>query len=1708
MTRRHTTGWEILGFGTDPTPGDPEAIRTLSGTYKSLGDQAQEAYQLLSADSRIHSGKGQAMDALREKIRDLPRFLQKTQESFHSAADAYTNYANTLTTAQDMLDRAIDQGQQVATTATSELPALPADATPEQTTAHSTQESSINAAKSQLSAAVALGQDAQRLRGEGSTTASRILDDAADEAIPARNIFQKIGDWLADHPIFEIILGILVGLVAIFFPVVGILLGAALFGLSVIRMVSQGKLEIGELIVGLLTLVPGGVLLGQMGRLGGIVSKIGPLASMLTKAGKGAGTISAAIKNSLAASTFTRKILTPIGRGIAPNGLKVTPGLSLAGKVTMDAGSEFALGLTAGVITDVAAGKQLDMNKLLIGAAIGAGVGGGFAAFGGTKFANNIKDAFTTKDQFKSNMGQAFSKSSITPGSIIHVNSKEMPQKIGFHGISGKTSGDQSTGDLSTKITTPDGTTTETKTTVPPAPTDGNPATPAVTTTKTTTPDGFTSTTEGGQNTIESPAGDKVVTNGTQTTVDTPAGNNNTVTTTLNGGGFETSNGPFGGSVVKDPATGATNFNGPAPAAGAPANPPAFTVNGNGDISTGGLTATGANGPNGTSTVTGDGITVGHQGNVTTVSTAGNPGNPVVTHDPATGQVGVNLGGGHSVTADATNVGGGVTLAGGQHVSPPTGGGVPVQDNGVTGTLHPGGTATVTSIGGPTTHLDNGGFTVTPDPQRPNSTVQFDGNAGANGPTVNVTTQGGPSVSVNHGSVTVQGGPNGANAPSVSFGPNGTTVTDHTGAPFDVGNDGSFNVNGITHNGNGTITSGTTTVNNDGTGTFTDTNGDQFTLGAGGNITHTNPPAVQGPVGPGGEAPHVPQPAQPTPGNPVTYGNTTVEVNAHGDSIVTVHGQNGTSATVNSGTNDTTLNSSGFNVTTGPAGTTATGHGFTAQSGLGGVTAGTPGNAAHDVTVAPGNGGTSTITAGGSTTTLGPNGAQTQVNNSVVATGNGTTSSAPVGHGTTVNQNANGVTASVNDGQGGAFTVSPGAANGSPTADVAHPGAPGNQVQVGGNGISSQGLNVHGGPDNTVNVTNPTANNPNGTTTTTVGTNGATTVAGPDGTTKLTNGSVEVTAGGNKITNTGGTVSATGGGHTTTLTPDGNGGFGTSTVNTNTGTGHTVDSGGQLTVQNSPSGAAITATDTHATVNTPINKGPLGHPTLSGGGNTLSNGVNGNGPTIRTAPTDGNNPVAEPGSSVVHQPNGQAQVTYGPGEGTFGPGGVTHLGPAPNATTDTNGNTIGAGQGETHVSQVTGDGQGGIQVTTPGGGPVINHNGGFGGQTTVNTGNVTVTKSEGGYDNATSPAERSGLLPGKDNPATANPPDPETFTVGGNQGVGGPTVDIPVKGGGSTVTHGPVSVTNTGSGTFEVKAGTGNPADTVTVRPDGSLEGGNVQTVAATNPAPGQGAPVPQHQTATFSDGTTVSSLNGTHVTPHDGGPGTTFNNGTATTADATSGVTVTQNRGGSADFSYTGNGETTNLHVTNDGVTGSVTTPTPGTANANVTHNVSAGDSGGVTVRDADGNKVAGIDGSGGFNEQHSAVDDYRFNGAAAIKPDDYREMAWEAGRGLIKSATANFTNAGVQIAMGADPQNALENAAVKTGYAVGNSVTTKQLENQAIFNTKGPEAIYTDIPVKTINGVTDAQNQELLNPTKDQVKLTSEEQAWIAEHKKTTQE
>ncbi|MFF4500642.1 putative T7SS-secreted protein [Streptomyces sp. NPDC001401] len=1773
MARRHTTGWEVLGFTSDPTPGDPEAIRTLAKTYQELGDGAGEAVDLLSDGGAIRQGQGKAMDALRERInKDLPGMLVKTRDSFRDAAEAYTTYADTLTNAQEMLDRAIDEGQEVADTAKTDVPALAADATPDQVDAHNSRQNQVDAAKDRLSAAEALGRDAERLREDGSRRASVILDDAAKEAIPERGFFKKVGDFLADNPIIEIIAGIIVGIVAVFLPFVGVLLGAALLALSVIRMVSQGKIDVGDLVIGILTLVPGGVLLGALGKVGASVAKLAKLAPALAKLGKGAGTISAALTKIVKGSTLVRKVINPLGKGLV--GLSANPGLALAGKVALDVGTEFTLGFAAAGITAAADGKKFDLGPAAIGSLIGAASGGVLSAFGGTKFANSIKDAFTTKGKFKSNIDKAFSKGSLgivdgkfKPSGILHVDGKGQPQKTGFHGINGSTSSDPSDGVLKTKVTTPDGTKTEGK--IDPGAPKADPTTNELPfagdadpepVAKTTTPDGFTSETKDGTNTIKSPDGDKISSNGTTTKIETPltgpgklengintvggefgpginehfgiGADKPTISTELTpNGGFKTS-GSFGDVNHQGGVTTIST-----PGVGDAGPTPQFQVNGH-EISTpGDVGAT--NGP-GFSGVHGPGLSVDNQNGTHSVFNTAHPGGgaaPVVTHNPGNGTIGVDLGNHTTINADAGHLDHGVTLPsgtqtsidnggtihvdnggpGGQGVTLPpahTNNPVTVTDGGTTTTLPGNGGATITTPGGHTTTLGDNGFTVNTGGPNPD-TVQFHGNNG----TLDVTPAGGhPPVTVTpNGDVSVGGfktdhtggGSVTDGTHSVDFSPNDVTFKGPDGKGFSVNPNGRFDVDGIHQSPDGVITSGSTTLNKDGS-TAIAHNGQEFKVDPDGRITVTPGPGNTGVQG----AP------QPTPGNPVTLGNTTVSVDGVGHHTVTVTGNNGTTASVTNGT--TTVNHGPFQVSHGPNGIngTTTGanpiqvsHGTDGISTVshGGTTVSTGANTPTTVgnhgagqppavTVTPSKGGTPTqVTTDGSTSTLTNNGAQTDVGGNNVANGTvnndgSVSTNAPAGPNTTVDHGPNGTVATDNGGTfavdnngtvtDGQITVHPDTDGTTPVATIANAGDGGAQATLGPNGVDSQGVSTTVNGNGDVVFTHQ----PDGgglPTTATVSPDGSLTAQGPDGSIANVPGgpgdTTVINTHGNTITSDGQTITHSDGGFTTTIT-DGPNGPVTATVHEGSGIGHSVDGNGQATVHNSPSGADISGTNSQVSVTTPQQEGwgLFGKPGMTGGQNTLSNGPNG--PTITTHGAD---PIHEPGSTVTHNDNpgheGEFTTTYGPAQGTFGPGGVHQLGPSgthvdPNtgAPIDTAGNPIGNGPGQTPISTIHGDGASGITVTTPGGGPTVHHEGFFGGKTTVDTGNVTVTKTPGGQENAGTAGQKSGVVDGPHNPLNPqDAPGPETFKVGGNNG--GPSVDVPVGGGKSTVHGGGFDVTSKGNGAFEVSPpGGGNgPADTVTIGKDGTLTGPGVNT--PTLPPGHQGPVQPPH--AALSNGTTVYGPHApgaapTVVPPGGNGPTSTFNNGTATTTDPGNGVTIAQHPDGNATFNSNAGGENTTLNVSGNGVDGTVTKTDQGGNQTNF--GVGVGDSGAVKVKDGTGNTVTDVDAAGSVNEQHSPVHEYYSHTSGPTAVTDLREYGYEAVTSVLKGVFNQGISAAYQIgANHADPLTTLENAGIRIGNGIGSSLGNKQLENSYVFKTKGPETAVSSLPTKVLGGL-----------------------------------
>ncbi|MFI8370017.1 beta strand repeat-containing protein [Streptomyces sp. NPDC085466] len=1504
MARRHTTGWEVLGFGEDPTPGNPEAIRTLAGTYRELGDGAGEAVDLLRDDGAIRRGKGQAMDALKGRIgKDLPGLLEKTRDSFRTAAGAYEEYATTLTEAQSMLDRAIDQGQEVAGTAGTEVPALPPDATPEQAEAHQTRQGEVNAAKEQLSAAVALGRDARRLREDGSQKASVILDDAAEQAIPARDFIKAFGDFLADNPLVEIIAGILIGIIAVFLPVVGLILGAVLFAVSVIRMVSQGKIDAGDIIIGLLTLVPGGVLLGGLGKVVAAAGKLAKFAPFLAKVGKGVGTTSAAVTIALKGSTFARKIIDPLGKGLV--GIKTSPVLALGAKFTIDASTEFALGLAASGLTALFDGKKFDVANAAKGAALGAATAGALTVIGGTKFANSVKDAFIVKDKFKSNIDKAFSLESLgvsggqfKPSGILFVDTKGMGQKTGFHGINGVTKSDPSTGEVKTKVTTPDGTKTETKITPPASKPDQAPpaddfpfAPPAAdtTSTTTTTPDGFTSTTKDGTNTITSPAGDTITSNGTTTTIDTPIAGPTfkekavgvfagefapapsakpALSTELGPGGTFTTSGPFG-AVSKD-AGGTTTFS--SPGDGAPT--PEFTVNNNTITTPGGLTVT-DNG--GSTSVGGGGVHVDNQNGVTSVF--GNPaggGQPVAVHNPVDGSVDVNFGnttvsvpghpGGGATLPDGTQVsvgaGGAVNVTngdgGGQTVTLPAfgaGGPLTVTDGTVTTAIPPAGGATVTTPGGPVTTLNDTGFTVDTGGPRPDI-LQFNGPGG----TLDVTPPGGqPQVSVGAGGGVTTGGittdgTGGGTATggdgTIAFSPAQVTLGTPDGASLSVDPQGRFDVSPAGDGPPLTISpAGDITVSGPGTAGVTFTTPDGGTVGTapGGGLDVTpsgGQPQVS--VGAGGGVTTGGITTDGTGGGTATGGGGTIAFSPFG---ITFNAPDGTSLS---------LNSNGrFHVD-------GIGHG------------------ADGVTIA----GSTTVEADGS---------------------------ASIAHGGQ----------EIHVGPGGTLTAND--AQGNPVAPSVPQPTPGNAVDIGNTTISVDGtgghtVTVHGNSGTTVTIAQGTTTIHSGPLHAVHGPNGITgTVSGPQPIQagQSPNGVTTVSQGGTTVTTSaGGPTTAGPQGQPPTVTVEGPAGTTPAQVTTADGSTTAVHADGTVT-KSAPAGSGPTAPGHPVTTAQTVTVGGAGHPTtvtVGSDGTTVSSGPlqASHGPHGTTGSAGTVDPVhaaQSPGGATTVSHNGTSVGTSADGPTTIGP-----QGQPPSVT----------------VAPATAGGP--TQITTPGGSASTLT--GDGAQTSVNgagvassavhqDGSVTTQAPAGPHTtvthgpNGTAATDNGGAF-GADHTGTVTS-GPVTVTAGTGAGntpvatltdttAGGAQADVTPQGidsqgittttgpdGGVTFTHQPA-----GGGTTTVTSG---PDGTITTQnPDGS--GAHVPPRPA--PAPGGVGPLgaPAATTVTNGNGAALST-DGQTLTYESNGVTTTLGNDgngpTTTTVHHESGVGHTVDGNGQA---------------------------------------------------------------------------------------------------------------------------------------------------------------------------------------------------------------
>ncbi|MBQ0853906.1 hypothetical protein J8N05_37710 [Streptomyces sp. BH-SS-21] len=357
MARQHVSGFEVLGMSEDPTPGDPDEIGRLAGRYRDIGEKAEVAARHLSEGGAVEKGTGDAMTALQNKLQDLPGKMRRTQKSFLTAAEAYKTYAAALTESQAMVDRAMNEAQAVANTANRVLPELPTDPTPEQRTAATQQRDRVAAAQDELNSAKRLAEDARALRQAASSRAEDTLDEAAGAAIPERDFFKKVADFFQDFPFVQILLSIVIAVTSIFFPVVGFLLGLGTFIFNQIVAGQTGALKLGDLLIGLVALIPGAAVF-KVG--GAALTRVAPalskqLGGLVTRAG----------------GSFTR-----FKEAFAATRV----GGALLGSATVRIGGEvvgkFAVGVVTEVVVKAANRDKITAGNVLAGAAASAGLGG------------------------------------------------------------------------------------------------------------------------------------------------------------------------------------------------------------------------------------------------------------------------------------------------------------------------------------------------------------------------------------------------------------------------------------------------------------------------------------------------------------------------------------------------------------------------------------------------------------------------------------------------------------------------------------------------------------------------------------------------------------------------------------------------------------------------------------------------------------------------------------------------------------------------------------------------------------------------------------------------------------------------------------------------------------------------------------------------------------------------------------------------------------------------------------------------------------------------------------------------------------------------------------------------------------------------------------------------------------------------------------
>ncbi|RKN04314.1 DUF6531 domain-containing protein [Streptomyces radicis] len=293
--------WSPVDMDSDPTPGDPEEVRTLAEDLQEFADDVGEALSQIrgmASDRAVQDWSGLSADAFRGEFDGVPENLTKLQTSYDMAADALARYWPELQRAQAQADRALDraiaaqadlraaqtelggaedwvgrageeaerlqeEGEDPEPPSESEIRSAVRDHDAAEAAASAAQ-GRVDAAQADLSAARELARQAKEMREEAARICARDIEAASDAGIQNRSWWEDAIDWVVDNwdtivDIAKLVVAVL-GVVVMIIggPLAWVVLAAALIVLAdTLIKYARGEASLFDVAMAALDCIPG-----------------------------------------------------------------------------------------------------------------------------------------------------------------------------------------------------------------------------------------------------------------------------------------------------------------------------------------------------------------------------------------------------------------------------------------------------------------------------------------------------------------------------------------------------------------------------------------------------------------------------------------------------------------------------------------------------------------------------------------------------------------------------------------------------------------------------------------------------------------------------------------------------------------------------------------------------------------------------------------------------------------------------------------------------------------------------------------------------------------------------------------------------------------------------------------------------------------------------------------------------------------------------------------------------------------------------------------------------------------------------------------------------------------------------------------------------------------------------------------------------------